>query len=347
MGQYSFVFASPEAALRPYWRKVFLGKIWQKQMKLLVVDEAHCISEWGEDFRKEYSELHILRSIFSVPALALTATTTNAVFKDIRRNLHLMDDTKITYVVPDRPNIFLDIIRTPLQDSIPWLVQYIQKEGVKSKKIIVYCRSLERVSDLWLSMMDELGEDAYAEKKKGVENRLIEMFHSSSEEKTKNRILKSFSSSKSNIRCVISTIALGMGIQIADISLVLHYGSPKSSLTYWQEVGRTARDGRPGYAFAMVDGRSLSNKTTKADIKEIVKNENNQCIRKLVLLNFKLDTVASEVFDNFGSSTEICVGGHSDGSYCICKLCSCCCICREKCPCQEKKKASVQTYLDA
>lgn len=114
--------------LKPHWKNVFLSKTWQTRMKLLVIDEAHCISEWGDNFRQEYQQLSELRSFFQTPVMALTGTSTKKVKADITTHLHLSRD---------RPNIFIQISKRESSEyemSLGWLIDHIRLNGIKSKK---------------------------------------------------------------------------------------------------------------------------------------------------------------------------------------------------------------------
>ena len=143
-GDFSFVFSSPESVLNSFWKSIFLSKKWQSCMKLIAIDEAHCVSEWGDDFRKEYQQLFELRSFFKVPVMALTATSTKKVKVDIMEHLQLMEDnTDVIFKSPDKPNIFLEIAKkesTEYETCLSWLIEHIRVKGSNSKKTIIYCR---------------------------------------------------------------------------------------------------------------------------------------------------------------------------------------------------------------
>ena len=256
------------------------------------MDEAHCISEWGEDFRPEFRNIEVLRSLLQCPFMAVTATATSAVRKDIMKYLHFQaKDTDIIALIPDRPNIFVDHMLKANGDyilQIQILVEHLKKYGKKAKKCLIYCRTVEMVSNIFINMKDTLQNNAYHEGKKDSDNILIEMFHSATHEKSKARILKAFKSEDSHIRCLVATVAVGMGVQIPDLDLVVHIGTPKSVLSYWQKVGRCARDGRKGYAYLIYDNFSLNQKSTADDIKLFIKNENKECLRKILLQQRKL-----------------------------------------------------------
>ena len=133
--------------LKPHWKNVFLSKTWQTRMKLLVIDEAHCISEWGNNFRQEYQQLSELSTFFQTPVMALTATSTKKVKADITTHLHLSDeDTDIVYKSLDRPNIFIQVLKRESSEykmSLVWLIDHIRLNGIKSKKNIIFCRSID------------------------------------------------------------------------------------------------------------------------------------------------------------------------------------------------------------
>ena len=138
-------------------------------------------------------------------------------------------------------------------------------------------------SEIFLTFKDSLGADAYFDKKKQADNILVEMYHKSTHQDSKERKLTEFKSGSSRIRCIITTVALGMGLDIQDVQLVVHIGCPKSILSYWQEAGRCARDGRQGFSLILFDGFTLALKTTDKDLAAVVKNDSKTCIRKLIL----------------------------------------------------------------
>lgn len=284
-------------------------------------------------------------SFFQTPILALTATTTIKVKQDIMTHLHLRQpDTDIVSRLPDRPNIFLDVtkkVKQEPEEELKWLVDHIKEKGTSCKKILIYCRSLDMVSRVYLDIKDALGSYAFKDQTRSIENSIVEMFHKLTEQEDKDRILHNIKKVNSTIRVVVCTEALGMGIDIPNISLVVHFGSPKSMLSYWQQVGRCVRDQSNGYALAIYDGHTLSQKTTKPEMKDVMEpKEMVTCIRKVVLTEFALQ---SGMLDDIGNGTE-CEESHDDS--CDCKLCSCCFLCRQRCPCNKKINFSVETFLN-
>lgn len=260
-GMFSVLFMSPESIRSKLWREIFLSGTMQKRVCLLACDEAHCISEWGEDFRPAYKEVLHMRSMFvDVPVLGATATCDEKVRKDIFTSLAIDDESLTVDVVPDRPNIYLDI-RESKQDhekELRWLVDYLLRDDICLKKIIVYCRSVTSTATLYNHV-----KDCLLLQEKSV--RIIDMFHRNIDEESSVRILQSFRNNDSELKCLFSTVAFGMGVQIPNVELVVHWGVPKSVLCYWQEVGRGGRDGRSAYAICFAYGRSLVKTITKND----------------------------------------------------------------------------------
>ncbi|VDI05716.1 Hypothetical predicted protein [Mytilus galloprovincialis] len=274
--------------------------------------------------------------------MALTATSTKEVKADIFKYLQLSDEcTDIVFKSPDRANIYIQFYKRVTSDydeSLKWLIDHLRLRGIASKKIIVYCRSIDRVSEIFCTLKDCLGVKAYIDGIKYPNNILIEMFHKSTHQDSKDRILKEFKLKESRIRCVIATVALGMGLDIRDVDLVVHIGCPKSVLSYWQEAGRCARDGRQGLSLIIYDMFTVSLKNTAKDIAKVVQNKDNTCIRTQVLsLLSDQKTVASL------SESDICSG--CDLEHCDCSSCRCCSVCIEKCPCQKRCLFNVQTFL--
>ncbi|XP_033747061.1 ATP-dependent DNA helicase RecQ-like [Pecten maximus] len=331
-GCFNFVFSSPETALKPFWKDVFMSNTWREKSLALVIDEAHCISEWGENFRKEFKHLHELRSAIRAPVLALTATSTNAVKADILKCLQI-EDAHIVHRSPDRPNIFIDFQKaesTEIEKKCEWIVNHLRENNSAAKKIIIYCRSIDRVSQVFILLRSCLGIDAYANRIKDSNHALIDMFHSSIHENSKPEILRLFQDPNSNLSCLVATVALAMGIQIDDVDIVMHLGSPKTVLSYWQEAGRCARDGRPGYSYVLYDNFTLSGKGTSKDLKKIV--EDSGCFRQNIL---------RYLGDNeFTNDSEICEG-HCGTDRCLCTKCMCCSSCRGSCLCNISNKFSV------
>ena len=152
-------------------------------------------------------------------------------------------------------------------------------------------------------------------------NRFVELFHTSLWEDQKKKIVENFSKKDSILRIVIATVALGMGVNFPDVDIVVHVGCPQSCLTYWQEVGRCARDGRPGYALCLLDNNTKSQKNTKEDMRNIANKASIACIRRTVLQNFVVQGVDSKELEQLDEDEGLCLGCQSSNTDHCCTYC--------------------------
>jgi superfamily II DNA helicase RecQ len=262
--------------------------------------------------------------------MALTATSTKKVKGDIMEHLQLMEvNTDVIFKSPDRPNIFLEIVKkesTEYETCLSWLIEHIRVKGSNSKKTIIYCRSIDAVSEMFCTLKDCLGKMAYVDGK------------IDSQQDSKDRSINEFKKGDSHIRCIVATVTLGMGLDIRDVDLVMHIGCPKTLVSYWQDSGRCARDGRAGYSLVLYDKFTLSLKTTEKEVAQLILNKDEKCIRQEILKFLTDDEIVAEV-----KPSEKCNG--SCDLQCQCNMCKCCSICRKKCPRQENLKFDIHEFL--
>jgi len=210
------------------------------KISFIAIDEAHCISEWGHDFRPEYRKIkNIVEQIGKFPIIALTATATPKVQQDIQRNLQ-MEEADVFKSSFNRSNLFYEV--RPKVNTRKQLIKFIKR--YKGKSGIIYCLSRKKVEEIaeFLKVNDIKAVPYHA----GLESHV--------------RMENQDAFLNEDVDVVVATIAFGMGIDKPDVRFVVHYDTPKSLEGYYQETGRAGRDGLEGYClmfFSMEDIQKL------------------------------------------------------------------------------------------
>ena len=220
-GEYRLLYVAPERLML----SGFLSDLEKWKPKMVAVDEAHCISEWGHDFRPEYRQLRELRQRFSgIPFMALTATATERVREDILQQLHFADP-RIYIASFNRPNLIYKVF--PKTQPYGQLLDFVRQRPQESG--IVYCQARKTAENVAARLSAD-----------GVSAR---PYHAGLE--SGERIANQEKFIRDEVQVICATIAFGMGINKPDVRFVIHYDLPKNIEGYYQETGRAGRDGLP------------------------------------------------------------------------------------------------------
>ena len=232
-GKTKLLYVAPESLIK----EEYLDFLKEVKISFFAIDEAHCISEWGHDFRPEYRNLKlIIDKIADVPVIALTATATPKVQDDIQKTLG-MTDAVVFKESFNRANLFYEV--RPKVDIDKEIVKFIHQN--KGKSGIVYCLSRKKVEE-FAQLLQVNGINALP-------------YHAGLD--AKSRVAHQDKFLMEDVDVIVATIAFGMGIDKPDVRFVIHYDIPKSLEGYYQETGRAGRDGGEGHCLAFYDPKDI------------------------------------------------------------------------------------------
>ena len=286
-GKGKLIYMTPEYALKS---QSFIEKIKDK-LELIAIDEAHAISTWGLDFRKSYTKLSVFKEwVPDIPILTLTATASTRVREDIISILGL-NNHKLIQGDFDRPNLIIRVYKKRIDSKIPQEMLFFL-EKYKKEYMIVYCNTRDKTDEL-TEKIQLLGINCGS-------------YHAGMSDVDKNDIQQKFI--KGEIKCIVATVAFGMGINIPEIRLVLHFNCPKNMESYYQEIGRAGRDGEISECVLFYSSKDFN--TSKYFLQNMTNKEQQRYqeeqIKKIEKYVYSNDCRRKLILENFGQTKESC-----------------------------------------
>lgn len=287
-GEIKILYVSPEKILS----ERFLYFLKKLKINLFAIDEAHCISSWGHDFRPEYTKLSFLKENFNnVPIMALTATADRITRRDIINQLNL-ENYKMFVSSFDRANISLAVL--PGQNRIKNITNFIMSR--KNTSGIIYCLS-RKTCESTAEKLRDVGINA-------------EFYHAGLSSEERNEIQERFIKDQTQVIC--ATIAFGMGINKPDVRWVIHYNLPKNIEGYYQEIGRAGRDNLKSeavlfYTFAdIMNLKKMNEESSQKELQNIKLDRMQQYAESMICRRKLLINYFGEAFNHNCDNCDIC-----------------------------------------
>jgi ATP-dependent DNA helicase RecQ len=288
------LYLSPERIQKP----AFAGWLKAQNVNLFAIDEAHCVSQWGHDFRTEYAQLSILRKIKpEVPMIGLTATATPLVKRDIIKQLELKRPDEHVYGFY-RPNLYY---------QVEFCEDELQKENfvlsalkqTPSGRIIIYCGTRKK-AEFWAALLATQGES-------------VAYYHAGMSAKSRTQMELDYQSGK--VRILAATNAFGMGVDHPDVRLVIHTQMPGNIESYYQEIGRAGRDGAPStclLAYSKKDKGLQSFFITESQASKQIKSQRWEALNAMIHYSEGSECRHGDILTYFRDQKRVTHCGHCD-----------------------------------
>ncbi len=297
VAQQFILYVSPERLSQDF----FLRFLQQTNLRLIVVDEAHCIVDWGAEFRPDYQKLHVLRESFSVPIVAMTASATIRIRKEITSHLRLVNPIIHCYGF-FRSQLFYQVrCCADLEEKLEVVFEAVKK--VKLGRRLIYCRTRLQCEMLASRLVQE--------------NFIAEFYHAGLSSERRLQIQQAME--QSNIEILCCTCAFGMGIDYPDVRLVIHFEAPSSLEELYQEMGRAGRDQKLAVAITLYSERDLEIRKKQIEVKGLESKESTRKLRALIALSSYLKArekcrhqMISEYFGDFMNFRKLSTCGVCD-----------------------------------